>query len=108
MTGQRGSRYKLLQADGPEGGPRPDYVAPVVVFLDSIIICRLYKLTFSDRDQVTKRMRISLALLTLLSPRCRVLLEKLTGSQLVKIFPEFYAARRFITTLTSVRHLFLY
>ena len=33
----------------------------------------------------------------LLSPRCRVLLEKLTGLQLVKQFPAFYRTRRFIT-----------
>ena len=43
----------------------------------------------------------------LLTPWCRVLLEKLTGLQLVKEFPAFYGTRRFITTLTSVRHLSL-
>jgi hypothetical protein len=31
-----------------------------------------------------------------------VLLEKLTGSQLVKKFPAFYGTRKFITTFTSV------
>jgi len=39
-----------------------------------------------------------------LTPWCRVLLEKLTGLQLVKKFPAFYGTRRFITALTSVRH----
>ena len=43
----------------------------------------------------------------LLTPRSRVLLEKLPGFQLLKKFPAFYATRRFITTLTSVRHLSL-
>ena len=43
----------------------------------------------------------------LLTPRCRVLLEKLTGLQLVKKFPAFHGTRRFITALTSVRHLSL-
>ena len=43
----------------------------------------------------------------LLTPWCRVLLEKLTGLQLVKKFPAFYGNRRFITALTSVRHLSL-
>ena len=43
----------------------------------------------------------------LLTPRCRVLLEKLTGLQMVKKFPAFHGTRRFITALTSVRHLFL-
>ena len=43
----------------------------------------------------------------LLTPWCRVLLGKLTGLQLVKKFPAFYGTRRFITALTSVRHLSL-
>ena len=38
----------------------------------------------------------------LLTPWCRILLE-----QLVKKFPAFHGTRRFITALTSVRHLFL-
>ena len=41
----------------------------------------------------------------LLTPWCRVLLEKLTGLQLVKKFPAFHGTRRFITALTSVHHL---
>ena len=36
-----------------------------------------------------------------------VLLEKLTGLQPVKKFPEFYETRRFITAVTSARHLSL-
>ena len=43
----------------------------------------------------------------LLTPWCRVLLEKLTGLQLVKKFPVFHGTRRFITALTSVHHLSL-
>jgi len=43
----------------------------------------------------------------LLTPWCRVLLEKLTRLQLVKNFPAFHGTRRFITALTSVRHLSL-
>ena len=43
----------------------------------------------------------------LLTPWCRVLLEKLTGLQLVKKFPAFHGTPRFITALTSVRHLSL-
>ena len=46
-----------------------------------------------------------LGLLTyLLTPWCRVLLEKLTGLKLVKKFPAFYGTRRFITAFTSFRH----
>ena len=43
-------------------------------------------------------------LLTLLN---RVLLQKLTGSQLVKKFPAFYGTRRFITAFTSAQQLSL-
>ena len=38
----------------------------------------------------------------LLTPWCRVLLEKLTGLQLVSKFPTFHGTRRLITSLTSV------
>ena len=43
----------------------------------------------------------------LLTPWRRVLFEKLTGLQLVKKLPAFHGTRRFITALTSVRHLSL-
>ena len=42
-----------------------------------------------------------------LTPWCRVLLEKLTGLQLVKKLPTSHGTRRFITSLTSVHHLSL-
>jgi len=43
----------------------------------------------------------------LLTPWSRLLLEKLTGFQLVKKFPVFYGTRRFITAFTNARHLSL-
>jgi hypothetical protein len=43
----------------------------------------------------------------LLTPWSRVLLEKLTGLELVKKFPAFYGIRRFLTALTSARHVSL-
>jgi hypothetical protein len=43
----------------------------------------------------------------LITPCRRVLLEKLTGSQLFKQFPAIYATQKFITAFTSARHLFL-
>jgi len=43
----------------------------------------------------------------LLTPLCRVLLEQLTGLQLVKKFPAFHGTRRFITALTSVGQMSL-
>jgi len=52
--------------------------------------------------------RIFTYLLTyLLTLWCRVLLENLTGLQLVKKFPAFHGTRRFITALTNVCHLSL-
>ena len=42
-----------------------------------------------------------------LTPWCRVLLEKPTGLQRVKKFPAFHGTRRFIPALTSVHHLCL-
>jgi hypothetical protein len=41
------------------------------------------------------------------TPWSGVLLEKLTGSQLVKKFPTFYWTRRFITAFTSASHIAL-
>ena len=43
----------------------------------------------------------------LLTPWSRVLLEKLTSSQLVKKFPKFNGTWRFITAFTSARNLCL-
>jgi len=43
-----------------------------------------------------------------LTPRSTVFLEKLTGFQIVKKLPTFYGIRRFITALTSARHLSLF
>jgi len=43
----------------------------------------------------------------LLTPLSRVLLEKLTGFQLLKKFPAFYGTQRFITAFTTARHLSL-
>jgi len=41
----------------------------------------------------------------LLTPWSRVILEKLTGFQLLKKFPTFYGTWRFITAFTSAHHL---
>ena len=49
---------------------------------------------------------ITYLLTYLLTPWCKVL-EKLTGLQLVTKFPKLHGTRRFITALTSVRHLSL-
>jgi hypothetical protein len=44
----------------------------------------------------------------LLTPWSRVLLEKLTSSQLVTKFPAFYGTPRFITAFTRARHMSLF
>jgi len=44
----------------------------------------------------------------LIIPFSTVLLEKLTGSQLVNKFPVLYGIRKFITAFKSVRYLSLY
>ena len=44
---------------------------------------------------------------SVLGPWNRVILEKLSGFQLVKKFPAFYGNRIFITAVTSARHLSL-
>jgi hypothetical protein len=51
--------------------------------------------------------RLTYLLTYLLTPRSRVLLEKLTGLQLVKKFPASYGTRWFLTALTNARHLSL-
>jgi hypothetical protein len=53
-------------------------------------------------------LRAYMKLIYLLSPRSTDILEKLTGSQLVKKFPAFYGIIRFITAYTSARHLSLF
>ena len=68
-------------------------------------------LHFSETITMTMIMIIIISLLNhltyLLTPCSTVLLEKLTGFQLVKKFPAFYGTRKFITAFTSARHLFL-
>jgi len=71
----------------------------------------LYTLyTFLDKDLwpddgLVKTAETCSHLNYLLTPWCRVLLEKLTGLQLVKKLPTFHGTRRFINALTIVRHL---
>jgi len=52
-------------------------------------------------------MNVTYLITYLLTPCSTVLLEKLTGFKLVKKFPAFYGTRRFITAVTSARHLSL-
>ena len=63
--------------------------------------------TNDDFIKLSVSMYTTYLLTYLLTPRCRVLLEQLTGLQLVKKFPAFLGTRRLITALTSVIHLSL-
>ena len=59
-------------------------------------------------DSNLKFCGIKILILTyLLTPYSRVLLEKLTGFQLIKKFHAFYGTRTFFTLLTRARHLSL-
>ena len=67
------------------------------------LVCwRLLKL-----DNLVAAVCLSVCVYDHISTWSRVLLDKLTGSQLVKKFPAFYGTRRLITTFTSARHLSL-
>ena len=46
-------------------------------------------------------------IIIIITPWSKVLLKKLTGSQLVKKFPAFYGTRMFITAFTNAHHLSL-
>ena len=66
------------------------------------------KLKTSKLHKVKQWKKLNWASYTyLLTPWSRVLLEKLTGFQLVKKFLAFYGTRRFITTVISAHHLSL-
>ena len=67
---------------------------------------RMMRLTCKPSVKLHKLLNLN-CYIYLLTPWCRVLLEKLTGLQLVKKFPAFHRTRRFITALTSVRHMSL-
>jgi hypothetical protein len=67
--------------------------------LYSLILCFLFEIQ-------AYLFRISITYL--LTPWSRVLPEKLKRPELLKKFPAFYGARRFITAFTRARHLSLY
>jgi len=71
--------------------------------IHSFIIYMNINLTF----QIHELLSQIFGLAYLLTTWCRVLLEQLTALLLVKKFPAFHGTRRFITALTSFRHLSL-
>ena len=91
----------------PEDGPQwPKHVASLMKQIQRelcfdvptpVLICKKHNVDDASTDLVHHSI----------TPRCRVLLEKLTGLQLVKKFPAFHGTRKFITSLTSIRQLSL-
>ena len=73
------------------------YCVSFLTFREPCIV--IYSYNKNQQDPLTYLLTY------LLTPWRTVLLEKLTGLQLVKKFPTFYGTRRFITALTSVRQL---
>ena len=64
-------------------------------------------LRMASKTRIDRRHLLSYLLTFLFTPWCRVLIEKLAGSQLVKKFPAFYGTRKFITAFTSACQLCL-
>ena len=58
-------------------------------------------------EEILSYFGFSQSITDLFTPCSRVRLEKLTGLQLVKKFPDFYGNRRFIVAYKSARHLLL-
>ena len=112
------SNYYLTRYDNPEFDIRVS-VHRLYGFLIKPIRCNYFWLFISKRLYTFRAVPppiISSTLLytqlqvlstVILTPWCRVFLEKLTGLQLVKKLLAFHETRRFITALTSVRHLSL-
>ena len=77
-----------------------------VAVADLLVNCNV--VINNQHDFMTLKKRNFQSLLTyLLTPWSRVLLEKLTGFQLVQKFSAFHGTRRFIPAFTRSRHLFL-
>ena len=94
---------------GGTGGGKtsPWYVNLLVICFPLSISCHRCSIFVLIHLPPTLHSPHTYLLTYLLTPWCKVLLEQLTGLQLVKKFPAFHGTRRFITALTSVRHLSL-
>ena len=78
--------------------PLPTVKSAVCVHQHSFLY---HILTVQLSIRLLKYQQYSYLLTYLLTPRSRVLLEKLISSQLVKKFTTFFGTRRFITAFTS-------
>ena len=98
----RNKSYRETVLIGNMGGVRWETLDDIRCFHRNVIKIQLtYLLSYLLTHTLTQLLTHSL------TPCSKVLLEKLTGSQLVKKFPAFYGTRRFITAFTSTRELSL-
>jgi hypothetical protein len=117
MTETSNGRTKDPAEPGEHGGPKStlyenlinEYNPSVYNISVAIVGCSyMFRLLQGNHHQAVnqkyKKISSSNLLTYLLTPCSRILLEKLTGFQLVKKFPEFYGTRRFITAFTNIRH----
>ena len=79
----------------------------ITSFVRAYISSRSKFKEIGTKIKLTLEWLLNYLLAYLLSPWSRVLLEKLTGSQLVEKFLAFYETRNFITAFKSSRHLSL-
>jgi hypothetical protein len=103
--------YWQITGTPPRQAPRlkKEYIYPSTppVGLHSLFLGERYSCLIYNIHNIYIRIYLYYIYTYLLTPWSRVLLEKLTGLQLVKKFPAFYGTRRFITALTSAHHLSL-
>jgi hypothetical protein len=106
--GGRSHRLTDTQADWLQGSRQAnkekesDYYLPKIDSVPLLIISLNVEYRYSYSFKETKQQEYYL-----LTPWSRLLLEKITGLQLVKKFPAFYGTRRFLTALTNARHVYL-
>jgi hypothetical protein len=75
----------------------------LILFKKMSVFVRIIRSTGHEKMESVVLLQVDYLLTYSLTPWSRVLLEKLTGPQLVKKFPTFYGTRRFITTFTSAQ-----
>jgi hypothetical protein len=64
-----------------------------MVYFKTLTVIKLHSVEYLDHSELT--------------PRSRVLPEKIKDPKLLKKFPAVNGIRRFMTTFTRARHLFL-
>ena len=96
------ARYFVKPENLTSGGNRRPVLQPVAM------LCIDSQSKVKDFETaLLKKVEHHYLLTYLLTPCSRVLLEKLTGFQLVEKFRTFYGTRRFVTAFTRARHLSL-